>query len=115
MESIILDMSKGNELNITPEIFRRMSNLKLLKFYTNSSIKQSRTRMIDGLDYLPKLRYLRWDAYSLKSLPSRFCMTSLVELNLSHSSIETTWNGTQVPFQCSIHRSSRILLLNESC
>lgn len=115
MESIFLDMSKRNELNITPEIFRRMPNLKLLKFYTNSSIKQSRTRMIDGLDYLPNLRYLRWDAYNLKSLPSRFCMTSLVELNLSHSSIETAWNGTQVPFRCSIHRSSHLLLLNESC
>ncbi|XP_020889897.1 disease resistance protein RPS6-like [Arabidopsis lyrata subsp. lyrata] len=51
--------------------------------------------MIDGLDYLPTLRYLRWDAYNLKSLPSQFCMTSLVELNLSHSSIETAWNGTQ--------------------
>ncbi|EOA33585.1 hypothetical protein CARUB_v10019730mg [Capsella rubella] len=95
VESIFLDMSNGNELNITPEIFRRMPNLKLLKFYTNSSIGQSRTRMLDGLDYLPTLRYLRWDAYNLKSLPSQFCMTSLVELNLSRSSIETVWNGTQ--------------------
>ncbi|KAG7590694.1 Leucine-rich repeat [Arabidopsis suecica] len=94
VESIFLDISKGNELNITPDIFRKMPNLKLLK-YTNSSIKQSRTRMIDGLDYLPTLRYLRWDAYNLKSLPTQFCMTSLVELNLSHSSIETAWNGTQ--------------------
>ncbi|XP_010472770.1 PREDICTED: disease resistance protein RPS6-like [Camelina sativa] len=95
VERIFLDMSNGNELNITPEIFRRMPNLKLLKFYTNSSIGQSRTRMLDGLDYLPTLRYLRWDAYNLKSLPSQFCMTSLVELNLSHSSIETVWSGTQ--------------------
>ncbi|CAE5964679.1 unnamed protein product [Arabidopsis arenosa] len=95
VESIFLDISKGNEINITPEIFRRMPNLKLLKFYTNSSIKQSRTRMIDGLDYLPTLRYLRWDAYNCKSLPSQFCMTSLFELNLSHSSIETAWNGSQ--------------------
>ncbi|XP_010417546.1 PREDICTED: protein SUPPRESSOR OF npr1-1, CONSTITUTIVE 1-like [Camelina sativa] len=95
VESIFLDMSNGNELNITPGIFRRMPNLKLLKFYTNSSIGQSRTRMLDGLDYLPTLRYLRWDAYNLKSLPSQFCMTSLFELNLSHSSIETVWGGTQ--------------------
>lgn len=62
--------------------------------------------MIDGLDYLPTLRYLRWDAYNLNSLPSQFCMTSLVELNLSHSSIEIAWNGTQVTFRCGIHMSS---------
>lgn len=102
MESIFLDMSKGNELSLSSGIFERMPNLKLLKFYTNSSDGESRTRMLDGLDYLPELRYLQWDAYNLKSLPSRFCTSFLVELNLSHSSIETVWNGTQVPFQCSI-------------
>uniref|UniRef100_A0A1J3HBT9 Putative disease resistance protein n=1 Tax=Noccaea caerulescens TaxID=107243 RepID=A0A1J3HBT9_NOCCA len=95
VESIFLDMSNGNELNITPEIFERMPNLKLLKFYTNSSVGESRIRMLDGLDYLPNLRYLRWDACNLKSLPSRFCTSFLVELNLSHSSIETVWTGTQ--------------------
>ncbi|KAH0854375.1 LOW QUALITY PROTEIN: hypothetical protein HID58_073719, partial [Brassica napus] len=31
----------------------------------------------------------------LKSLPSRFCTTYLVELNLPNSSVETLWNGTQ--------------------
>ncbi|KFK42299.1 hypothetical protein AALP_AA2G238000 [Arabis alpina] len=92
VESIFLEMSKGNELSITPGIFERMPNLKLLKFSSNG---ESRTKMLDGLDYLPKLRYLRWDAYNLKSLPSRFCTSFLVELNLSHSSIETVWNGTQ--------------------
>lgn len=102
VESIFLDMCSGNELNITPGIFERMPNLKLLKFYTNSSIGESRTRMSDGLDYLPNLRYLRWDACNLKSLPSRFCTSFLVELNLSHSSIETVWTGTRVQFRCSI-------------
>lgn len=91
-------MSEGNELSITTGIFKKMPNLKLLKFYTNSSVEESRTRMLDGLEYLPTLRYLRWDAYHLKSLPSQFCTSFLVELNLSHSSIETVWSGSQVPF-----------------
>ncbi|CAF2065712.1 disease resistance protein RPV1 [Brassica napus] len=95
VESIFLDMSEGNELSITPGIFKKMPNLKLLKFYTNSSVEESRTRMLDGLEYLPTLRYLRWDAYHLKSLPSQFCTSFLVELNLSHSSIETVWSGSQ--------------------
>ncbi|WZZ07337.1 hypothetical protein YC2023_093258 [Brassica napus] len=88
-------MSEGNELSITPGIFKKMPNLKLLEFYTNSSVQESRTRMLDGLEYFPTLRYLRWDAYHLKSLPSQFCTSFLVELNLSHSSIQTVWSGSQ--------------------
>ncbi|CAN8240398.1 unnamed protein product [Cochlearia groenlandica] len=95
VESISLDISQGNELKITPWIFKKMSNLKLLKLNTNSSNGANITRMVDGLDYLPTLRYLRWDAYNLESLPSKFCTSFLVELNLSHSSIHTIWHGTQ--------------------
>ncbi|CAH8330176.1 unnamed protein product [Eruca vesicaria subsp. sativa] len=95
VESIFLDMSEGNELSITPGIFKKMPNLKLLEFYTNTSLVESRTKMLDGLEYLPTLRYLRWDAYHLKSLPSQFCTSFLVELNLSHSSIETVWSGSE--------------------
>ncbi|RID56452.1 hypothetical protein BRARA_G03649 [Brassica rapa] len=95
VESIFLDMSEGNELSITPGIFKKMPNLKLLEFYTNSSVEESRTRMLDGLEYLPTLRYLHWDAYHLKSLPPQFCTSFLVELNLSHSSIQTVWSGSQ--------------------
>ncbi|KAG2325948.1 hypothetical protein Bca52824_008676, partial [Brassica carinata] len=100
VESIFLDMSEGNELSITPGIFKKMPNPKLLKFYTNPSVGESGTRMLDGLEYLPTLRYLSWDAYHRKSLPSQFCTSFLVELNLFHSSIETVWSGSQVPFQC---------------
>ncbi|XP_010540166.1 PREDICTED: protein SUPPRESSOR OF npr1-1, CONSTITUTIVE 1-like [Tarenaya hassleriana] len=82
-------------LCIRPTVFERMRNLKLLKFYQNHSVGKRMTSMPDGLDYLPMLRYLHWDAYSLKSLPSRFCMIYLVELNLSNSSVETLWNGSQ--------------------
>lgn len=89
-------MPKGKELCISPAIFERMYNLKLLKFYNNSTGGESKICMPGGLVYLPMLRYLHWQAYSLKSLPSRFCTTYLVELNLPNSSVETLWNGTQV-------------------
>lgn len=91
-------MPKGKELYISPTIFERMYNLKLLKFYNNSTAGESKICMPDGLVYLPTLRYLHWQAYTLKSLPSRFCTTYLVELNLPNSSVETLWNGTQVLF-----------------
>ncbi|XP_033131205.1 putative disease resistance protein At4g11170 [Brassica rapa] len=96
VESLLLDMPKGKELCISPAIFERMYNLKLLKFYNNSTGgESSKICMPGGLVYLPMLRYLHWQAYSLKSLPSRFCTTYLVELNLPNSSVETLWNGTQ--------------------
>ncbi|KAL1205614.1 Disease resistance protein Roq1 [Cardamine amara subsp. amara] len=95
VESLLLDMPKGKELYIRPEIFERMYNLKMLKFYNNSTAKGSTICMPDGLVYLPMLRYLHWQAYTLKSLPSRFCTTYLVELNLPNSLVETLWNGNQ--------------------
>lgn len=98
VESLLLDMPKGKELYISPAIFERMYNLKLLKFYNNSTTKGSKICMPDGLVYLPMLRYLHWQAYTLKSLPSQFCTTYLVELNLPNSLVETLWNGNQVLF-----------------
>ncbi|CAL9241262.1 unnamed protein product [Arabidopsis halleri] len=95
VESLLLDMPKGKELYISPAIFERMYNLKLLKFSNNSTAGGSKICMPDGLVYLPMLRYLHWQAYTLKSLPSRFCTTYLVELNLPNSLVETLWNGNQ--------------------
>ncbi|XP_010537832.1 PREDICTED: protein SUPPRESSOR OF npr1-1, CONSTITUTIVE 1-like [Tarenaya hassleriana] len=95
VESIFLNMAEERELFIKPAIFRRMFNLKFLKFSNNFSAGGSKTCMPDGLDYLPMLRYLHWDAYTPKSLPSGFRTIYLVELILPNSSVETLWSGTQ--------------------
>ena len=38
------------------------------------------------------LRYLHWDGYPLKSLPSSFYAEHLIELSLQSSSIKNLWD-----------------------
>ncbi|XP_010472820.1 PREDICTED: putative disease resistance protein At4g11170 isoform X2 [Camelina sativa] len=93
VESILLNMAEGTELCINHATFKRMFNLKFLKIYNNFTVGGSKMSMVNDLDYLPPLRYLHWEAYILKTLPSRFQTDYLVELNLPDSSIETLWSG----------------------
>ncbi|KAL1205613.1 Disease resistance protein Roq1 [Cardamine amara subsp. amara] len=95
VESILLNMAEETELCINPATFQRMFNLKFLKIHNNITVGGSKMRMLNDLDYLPPLIYLRWEAYTLKSLPSHFQTDYLVELNLPDSSIERLWSGTQ--------------------
>ncbi|KAK9944923.1 hypothetical protein M0R45_010463 [Rubus argutus] len=49
-----------------------------------------------GLESLPeKLRYLYWDGYPLKSLPSQYYPENLVELHFPHSQVKQLWNNVQ--------------------
>ena len=57
----------------------------------------------NGLDYLSNnLRYLVWDDYSSKCLPSSFQPKKLVGLTLRWSKIEYLWKGIKVfsSFNC---------------
>ncbi|KAJ8758636.1 hypothetical protein K2173_000357 [Erythroxylum novogranatense] len=91
VESIVLDLSKIREMNLNPQVFMKMPNLKFLNFYGESDIHLSQ-----GLDYLPNtLRYLRWDKYPLKSFPPNFQPKNLVVLKLYCSNIKQLWNGAQ--------------------
>lgn len=93
-------MAEETELNIDPATFKRMFYLKFLKIHNNITVGGSKLRMVNDLDYLPPLRYLHWEAYTLKSLPTLFQTEHLVELNLPDSSVETLWGGTQVLRLC---------------
>ncbi|KAK9944843.1 hypothetical protein M0R45_010391 [Rubus argutus] len=49
-----------------------------------------------GLESLPEeLRYLYWEGYPLKSLPSQYSPENLVELHLPHSQVKQLWNNVQ--------------------
>lgn len=100
VESILLNMAEETELCINPVTFKRMFYLKFLKIHNNVTVGGSKIYMVNDLDYLPPLRYLHWEAYTLKSLPSHFQTEYLVELNLPDSSVETLWSGTQVLLLC---------------
>jgi len=95
VESIFLDATEFTHINLRPESFEKMVNLRLLAFQDNKGIKS--INLPHGLDLLPEnLRYFQWDGYPLQSLPSTFCPEMLVELSLKGSHVEKLWNGVLV-------------------
>ncbi|PRQ26588.1 putative TIR domain, winged helix-turn-helix DNA-binding domain-containing protein [Rosa chinensis] len=49
-----------------------------------------------GLESLPEnLRYLYWDGYPWKSLPSKYFPEQLVEIHMPHSQVKNLWNNGQ--------------------
>ncbi|KAH0939949.1 hypothetical protein HID58_007410 [Brassica napus] len=99
--AMYLNMSEINEeLFIDKNSFRGMHNLKLLNFYKSFWSRETgkgRLYLPDrGLNYFPrKLRFLRWDEYPSKCMPSHFRVDSLVELRMEYSKLEKLWEGTQ--------------------
>lgn len=92
-----LNLSEISEVFASDRAFEGFTNLMLLNFCDLSYDGETRVHLPNGLSYLPrKLRYLRWDGYPLKTLPSRFHPEFLVELCMSNSHLEKLWNGIQV-------------------
>ncbi|TXG64821.1 hypothetical protein EZV62_011815 [Acer yangbiense] len=85
-----------------------MYNLRLLKFYDSTWIKDSfgdfysshspyysKVHIGEGLsDLFDKLRSLVWLGYPLLTLPSNFNPDNLVELDLNRSNVETLWEDS---------------------
>ncbi|PON55357.1 Leucine-rich repeat [Parasponia andersonii] len=72
-----------------------MYNLKYLKFFSSFG-SEKYLRFPESLDSFPdELRYLGWNSYPYKSLPTDFKATNLVELNLRGSELNDLWNGVQ--------------------
>ena len=91
--------SEIQELYMSPEIFMKMFNLRLLSIYSSDITKKCKVYLPQGLDSLPEaLRYLHWDEYPLKSLPSNFIPQNLVELSMPNSQVKQLWNVVQVSF-----------------
>ncbi|XP_015572065.1 disease resistance protein RPV1 [Ricinus communis] len=94
IEAIFLDMSKIDEIiDLNPNVFARMSNLKLLRFYDpnfdSRELKDIKVRLSRGLDSLSsKLQYLYWNGYPSKTLPANFHPKDLVELHLPSSKLK---------------------------
>ncbi|XVE50369.1 hypothetical protein DITRI_Ditri01bG0157100 [Diplodiscus trichospermus] len=100
LKGILLDMSSIPEMELKPEAFAKMRKLKFLKFYLSycygSFQKKSKVFLPQGLLSLPdELRYLCWEGYPSKTLPTKFYPRNLVELDLSFSHVEQLWEGKQ--------------------
>lgn len=95
VEVIFLDITECRHLNVSPKVFEKMPNLRILIFRDKS------IRFPSGLDLLPEnLRCFLWDGYPCKSLPPIYSFEMLVEFSMRHSHVEKLWNGEQV---CTVH------------
>lgn len=98
IKGILLDMSKIKDLELTPNAFEKMYNLKFLKFYC-SILHWNRVKLPEGLNFLPdELRLLHWYEYPLESVPWSSCAENLVEIGMVRSKLKQLWNGDQVGF-----------------
>jgi len=73
-----------------------MSNLRIIQFYKPSGFWNDDSNVIlpESLESLPHtLVFLRWDNFSLKSLPLEFSPKNLVKLDMRGSNLEQLWEG----------------------
>ncbi|XVF81829.1 hypothetical protein PTKIN_Ptkin15bG0187400 [Pterospermum kingtungense] len=83
------------ELQLCSDAFEKMTDLRLINFFSPEIFLRTIYDVLLKVDlkFLSnELRYLRWDYYPLKSLPSSFNPKNLVELRLGYSKIELLWS-----------------------
>eukprot|EP00261_Vitis_vinifera_P034267 XP_019075510.1 PREDICTED: TMV resistance protein N isoform X1 [Vitis vinifera] len=100
VEAIFLDLSRSKELSIRTMIFAKMKRLRLLKIYWSgycgTTEKEFKVILPEDFQFpAHELRYLHWEGYPLKSLPSNFLGENLVELNMVDSNIKQLWQGNE--------------------
>ena len=87
--------SELTELYVSPTAFKKMVNLRILKF--RNRFLKNKLQFRQGLRFLPDaLRYLYWDGYPFESLPLEFGGKNLVELKMQYSNVKQLWEGIQV-------------------
>ncbi|XP_028799020.1 uncharacterized protein LOC114754419 isoform X2 [Neltuma alba] len=83
---VVWDLNHAFEVKWHPECFSKMQNLRLLDL--------SSVHLAHNLNHLPRaLKFLRWDFYALKHLPSIDLLHDLESLQLRSSNIRRLWNG----------------------
>ena len=90
-------MSKNVKLSISKRAFEGMRNLKFLRFFESDFAPVTDSlRIVEDMDYLPRLRLLDWYSYPGKRLPPAFQPECLIELHMQSSKLEKLWEGIQV-------------------
>lgn len=97
-------MSSIERIKLSPAAFKRMSNLKFLKFHNSHCSRwcddEHKFQFCEGLDHFPdELVYIHWQGYPYGYLPSDFNPEELVHLNLPYSYIKELWKEEQVHAQ----------------
>ncbi|KAK7320102.1 hypothetical protein RJT34_04836 [Clitoria ternatea] len=96
VKCMFLDMCQIKEVQLDPQTFKMMDNLRVLNFYDSNRIQDSKLRIPSFLESLPdELRFLRWDGFPQGSLPVDFSPENLVELHMRDSKLEQLWERDQ--------------------
>ncbi|KAI9087299.1 hypothetical protein K1719_030769 [Acacia pycnantha] len=96
IQGISLDLSQIRDLQLSTDTFKKMTNLRFLKFYSSWTQRPCTMNLPYGLDSFSKsLCYLQWDNFPSKSLPLPFCAEKLVELHMPNSHLKKLWDGVQ--------------------
>ncbi|KAF2609289.1 hypothetical protein F2Q68_00045598, partial [Brassica cretica] len=81
-------------VSIDGGILNAINNLEYFKAFTHLNNIESTLNFVPCTENLPKtLRLLHWDAYPMKTLPSKYYPYRLTELNLRYSNLVRLWDG----------------------
>lgn len=80
-----------------------MRNLQFLTVHKRKHCEKDIVCIPQDLEFPPRLKLLHWEVYPRKSLPMRFHLENLVELNMRDSQLEKLWEGSQVWFSSDIY------------
>ncbi|XP_021799922.1 uncharacterized protein LOC110744265 [Prunus avium] len=100
VQAISFDLSKYEKLPLELEHanFEKMYQLRRLRVSHYPLMRARGLRNIVSLDLPNSLRYLVWEGYPLKSLPSKFSAQNLVVLSMQNSQVVgQLWNEDQSP------------------
>ena len=88
--------------HLSAKAFSKMKNLRFLKIgyvHPPQDLIRGPIQLPQGLNYLSnELRFLEWDGYHLKFLPTNFQPIKLVELRMRFSGVRQLWKGIMVRF-----------------
>ncbi|CAN0928127.1 Disease resistance-like protein DSC1 [Linum grandiflorum] len=107
-QGISLNLEQAKEMYLEANAFEGMNFLTFLRFKSSNILsgnhsKKEKIKMkihlpSGGLNSLPDgLKWLQWDRYPSKSLPSKFYSQHIVHLIIRESPIERCWKGYDQP------------------
>ncbi|KAI9070916.1 hypothetical protein K1719_047117 [Acacia pycnantha] len=96
IQGISLDLSQIRDLQLSADTFKKMTNLRFLKFHSSWGQRSCTINLPSRLDsFCKSLRYLQWDNFLSESLALSFCAEKLVELYMPNSHLKKLWDGVQ--------------------
>ncbi|XP_027911123.1 TMV resistance protein N-like isoform X3 [Vigna unguiculata] len=96
VEGMVLDLEQlAGDLYLSCDSLAKMTNMRILRIHRRKWGCRFSVHLPDGIELPYKLRYLEWEGFCLRSLPSNFCAEQLVELHMWNSKLKMLWDGVQ--------------------